>query len=525
VLVVGACADDTEPAPPPDPELICTPGATQACYEGPEGTEDVGVCAGGVQTCLGHGRGFGPCEGQVLPTPEQCDAPADENCDALVTCGETVWSKMFGGVDNETVFNLVSDTAGAIYFTGFYAQPIDLGGGPLPSASSQRTILLAKLDGEGNHVWSTAITGAESQQPRNLAVSPAGDAVVVVGDVVADIQLGGQTVSGSGGTDALIAKYDGAGALAWVVRAGDDDNQRANAAAIDADGAVIAAGIHLGVIDLGGEELSTGGFGFDAYVVKLDAAGNHVWSQTYPAPLDQVPRAMGVDAAGRSYIAGRFAGSVDFGGGVHVATSQAADLFLLALEPDGSYAWSKSWGGDGAEELNAIAVDADGNMALVGRFEQDVRFGGTLLRSSGAGTAFVVKLDATGELEWAVQLGGSSEQAATGVAIDAAGRIVVTGYYEGDVTIGETHLPPTGVREPNIFVAKLDADGGVVWARGVTVSGDQDVGAVERARRSVAILPGDGIAFGAYALNTLDLGTGPLTSQGGADILLGVLQP
>jgi hypothetical protein len=57
----------------------CEPGARQACYSGPVGTEGFGACAAGVQICLPDGTGFGPCEGQVLPGVEACNG-ADDDC-------------------------------------------------------------------------------------------------------------------------------------------------------------------------------------------------------------------------------------------------------------------------------------------------------------------------------------------------------------------------------------------------------------------------------------------------------------
>jgi len=57
----------------------CTPGATQACYGGPAGTEGVGVCTGGVQTCGEDGQ-WGDCEGQALPTAEDVNTPVDDDC-------------------------------------------------------------------------------------------------------------------------------------------------------------------------------------------------------------------------------------------------------------------------------------------------------------------------------------------------------------------------------------------------------------------------------------------------------------
>lgn len=57
----------------------CTPGNTRACYTGPDGTADVGVCKGGTSTCRGDGT-WGSCEGEVIPARDRCD-DLDNNCD------------------------------------------------------------------------------------------------------------------------------------------------------------------------------------------------------------------------------------------------------------------------------------------------------------------------------------------------------------------------------------------------------------------------------------------------------------
>lgn len=66
----------------------CAPGATSPCYDGPPGTEGVGACKAGVATCLADGSGFGPCAGAVLPALENCDSPADDDCDGAVNEAE-----------------------------------------------------------------------------------------------------------------------------------------------------------------------------------------------------------------------------------------------------------------------------------------------------------------------------------------------------------------------------------------------------------------------------------------------------
>lgn len=67
-----------------DGACACVPNQAYDCYSGPMGTEDVGICAGGTQTCNGTGTALGPCVGQVLPGLELCASGSDENCDGNV---------------------------------------------------------------------------------------------------------------------------------------------------------------------------------------------------------------------------------------------------------------------------------------------------------------------------------------------------------------------------------------------------------------------------------------------------------
>jgi protein-arginine deiminase len=70
---------------------VCVPGSSRACYTGPAGTQNVGICKGGTETCNGQGTGYGPCAGQVVPQVEDCNTPADENCDGQAPgCGVVV---------------------------------------------------------------------------------------------------------------------------------------------------------------------------------------------------------------------------------------------------------------------------------------------------------------------------------------------------------------------------------------------------------------------------------------------------
>ncbi len=74
------CDGDTDMA---DSDCTCTPGATQSCYTGPSGTQGVGVCASGTQTCQqqNDGSAWGPCMNETLPGGEDCTDGLDNDCD------------------------------------------------------------------------------------------------------------------------------------------------------------------------------------------------------------------------------------------------------------------------------------------------------------------------------------------------------------------------------------------------------------------------------------------------------------
>lgn len=70
---------------------VCMPGQTQACYTGGAGTENVGTCKGGTQTCLADSTWSTTCDGEVTPKMEDCATPEDDECDGtpneVMDCG------------------------------------------------------------------------------------------------------------------------------------------------------------------------------------------------------------------------------------------------------------------------------------------------------------------------------------------------------------------------------------------------------------------------------------------------------
>jgi len=159
------------------------------------------------------------------------------------------------------------------------------------------------------------------------------------------------------------------------------------------------------------------------------ASGNHpalAWSTYLGGGYDDEGMDVTVDAAGNAYISGSTL-SEDFPGGAGMLGGW--DAFVTKIDPQGKLVFTRFLGGSWFEWARGVAVDATGHIYLAGFTASTEDFpGGASGRLDRDGDAFVAKLDPTGaQVLWARLLGGESGDEATGIALDAAGNVYVVG--------------------------------------------------------------------------------------------------
>lgn len=187
-----------------------------------------------------------------------------------------------------------------------------------------------------------------------------------------------------------------------------------------------------------------------------------------------------VDAAGSAYVTGATT-SLDFPTVNPLQAVKGGDMaaFVAKLTPGGSaLVYATYLGGSVAEEGYDIAVDATGNAYVTGFTASPdfptVRALQATLGGGGAG-AFVTKLSPDGSvLMYSTYLGGSGDDFAIRIAVDAAGDACVTGSTSSlDFPVAQALQAAYGGGARDGFVAKLTADGSaLVYATYPGGSGD-----------------------------------------------------
>jgi hypothetical protein len=236
-------------------------------------------------------------------------------------------------------------------------------------------------------------------------------------------------------------------------------------------------GSFYGIVDFGGGPLESTHWDWtdpiltsDVVLAKYSPAGNHLWSKNLGGTANETGMAIATDAVDNVIVAGsRNSYEVNYDGGVGTGFGYS-DVFLAKFSPTGQYLWSGVYGGIDSEYGSVVAVDQNGDILLAGYFMGSASFGGASLSSSGSYDIFVAKYSGVdGHHLWSKRLGGANSDIPSGIAVDSANNVFVTGKFAGVVDFGGGSLTSAGGYD--IFVAKFSPSGTLyvvqeTWRRG-----------------------------------------------------------
>jgi hypothetical protein len=248
---------------------------------------------------------------------------------------------------------------------------------------------------------------------------------------------GGYAITGltksfsAGGHDVYVVKLDANGNLQWTKTIGGPESEEGNSLIQTSDGGYAIAGFT--------KSFGTGEL--DVYLVKLDANGNLQWTKTIGGKKEDVGTSIIQTSDGGYAIAGS---TRSFGAGEW-------DVYLVKLDANGNLQWTKTIGGKKEDVGTSLIQTSDGGYAIAGS-----------TRSFGAGEAdvYVVKLDARGNLQWTKTIGGPKGDWGFSLIQASDGGYAITG-----ITSSDELAAYFGPAEADVYVVKLDATGNLQWTK------------------------------------------------------------
>lgn len=438
--------------------LIIDPALSYSTYLGGSGYDAIfGLAA----DSLGNAYVTGDTASTDFPTTAGDIQPGfGGNHDAFITKlnatgTAVVYSTYLGGTGYDRGVGIAVDASGDVYVSGNTASrnfPITAGAFQTVCGCIQRyaDAFVAELNSTGSAlVYSTYLGGSADDYGTAIAVDSAGDAFVAGRTCSANFPVtpGAVQTNYAGGCappaggDAYVSELNPTGtALIYSTYLGGSGVDAAYAIAVDAAGNAYVAGNTASTnfpITAGALQTQNGG-GLDAFVTKVNPTGSALVYSTYlGGTADETIWGIKVDAPGSAYVGGQTlstnfpttagAFQVICGGGC-----QATDGFVSKLDPTGAFlVYSTYLGGNGEEEVFAVALDSAGNAYVTGE-TGSTNFpttpGSFQASTPGGVAAFVASLNATGSsLIYSTYFGNKST---TGLSIaenDADQSIVLAG--------------------------------------------------------------------------------------------------
>jgi peptidoglycan hydrolase-like protein with peptidoglycan-binding domain len=386
--------------------------------------------------------------------------PQSDPCISVIassSSSQSYFAVTFGGTNNNQGESIAVDSSGNIYITGYFYETVDFGGGNVTSAGST-DIFVLKLNSSGTFQWVNTYGGTSFDFGRGIAVDSSGN-IYITGYFYETVDFGAGNITSAGGADIFVLKLNSSATFQWVSTFGSTSIDVGEDITVDSSGNSYITGYFEGTVDFGAGNVTSAGSA-DIFVLKLNSSGTFQWVNTYGGSAFDVGMDITVDSSGNSYTTGYFEGTVDFGAG-NVTSAGAADIFILKLNSSGTFQWVNIFGGTSTDVGQGIAVDSSGNSYITGSFQGTVDFGSGDITPSGFDDIFVLKVNPSGTFQWVSTFGGTSIDVGEDIAVDSSGNSYITGSFQGTVDFGAGNVTSAGGAD--IIVLKLNSSGTFQW--------------------------------------------------------------
>ena len=432
------------------------------------------------------------------------------------------WAKSAGGPGYADEASAVAvDAYGNVYAAGYFLSlTINFGTTVLTNVAFE-DIFLVKYDYSGNVLWAKSFGGDYDERARALAVDAAGNVLMAGIFASSTLTFGSTTLVLAGNTDLFVTKFDSAGNVLWAKSAGGTGGDYTTGVAAGPSGSIFISGdFSSPSITFGSVTLANPG----VFLVRYNSDGSVAWARGSGGENSALSEGVSVDAAGNSYASGEYwADTIIFSPVTLVNTKAGAgDVYLVKYNPAGDVLWAKSTGGFGNDYAQAVAVDGAGNASVGGTFHSSwIIFDSVTLVNPDSAVhtgIFLARYDPNGNVLWARKGDAQYDDQTGAVAVDGSGNSYIAGNFNCDtIRFGPVKLANTVPYYTDIFIAKYDAGGNILWATHASGADNEDT-------YTITCDPAGNVYTGGfYRGTTVTFGNTVITNQGWWDLFVAKL--
>ena len=292
-----------------------------------------------------------------------------------------IYSTFLGGSSSETIHSIKVDALGYVYVTG-HSDSVDFPSTPgaydptLNTGLSSIDSFVAKLNPTGTQlIYATYIGGTAEDRAESIAISSSGEAYIAGYTCSDDFPTTPNSFNRdrNGTWDGFAAKLSrGGDALLYSTFIGGNDEEKAWSIAADDQGNLYVAGYTLSAdFPTTPDAFDTTLNGQDAFIFKLNETGSSaIYSTLLGGNAMENGQGIAVDPSGAAFVTG-WTTSADFpvsAGAFDSSYNGGRDIFITKLAPGGDFLnYSTFLGGSNNEMAAGIALDAFGNAYMAGQ--------------------------------------------------------------------------------------------------------------------------------------------------------------
>lgn len=325
--------------------------------------------------------------------------------------------------------------------------------GPAAGEIAWEDVFVSRFNADDSYAWTRVVGGPEEDGLGGMATASDGSVLVNLwfnNSVDFDSGAALASLTAGGANQHALLKLAANGSFVWAKTfplSGPEAVGWAGAFTIDPAGALYAAGGVQGQVDLdpGSGTRALSGTGSTGYLVKLSAAGDLLWAQTFPDCEFLYLLDAKVASDGTLWAGGSFQGECDLDPGVGMALAPSTQgAFILHLNSEtGAYLGSQTLTRSDSDGVVSIAFDSDGSRYFSGASSANNGF---------ELSAFLIKTDSSGARQWLKTYDHVN------------GGFAITPARAGGVVLGGTGNRGPGPRTQGMLMSKVNPSGGVDWS-------------------------------------------------------------